>query len=995
MAHNYKNIRQLLDNLGYDEDHGLIIFDIEGKWKERLQHHSFKTIEALDIIKPYAIFEINNYPFILFFNNPTENEESTIHNRIWCFNQAPLVFILKHNELNIYNAFNFIRQEYRLEKINIEEQQFRFWEVQSGKSWNLLQKEVYKKSGENYKKFRVDQSLIDNIRYAARQLIEQGLKEETANLLILRLIFTRYLIDRGVLFEKYFISKNEKENKLKLPEIIKNDVKLYDGLFAYLKGRFKSHLFEIGTQERKEIKDNRRALVVLSDLFSENYIFSTNQYVLFNDYDFKIIPVEFISSIYESIIRKDGIDENSSVYTPTYLVDYILTETIEPFLSKKQTSDCKILDPACGSGIFLVEAYRRIVEKEANIQNKKTNELDISTLINLLTNNIHGVDCNKNALNVTCFSLYIALLDYKEPKEIRNLNLPKLLDKNLFESDIFNLSHKFNRILQDKDIDIVLGNPPWKKIGGTHVEYCKIRSQNETKIKERKIEIKLGNNEIAEAFLIRISDISPKAIYALIVTSKVLYNVHSDKFRKYFLENYFLDKVLDLSPVRFLIFEKAKNPAAIIFYRYNIDNIATGSNEINHISIKPNIYLEYFNNLVIEKYDSKIIRQEYFIIYDWMWKVMLYGNYADYLLIKKLKETNYSINDYVRKMEIEIGRGESFVYDSNVNETLETDKITPFYTSQTNRKKQLSNSKYILIPRRMKEESFILVSFLEEEYKLTDTTIVFKGSNEASISFLYGLMISKLYTYFQYLTCSNWGVYRPEINIGEHCAFPIKDFNHADLIEESHKIITYYRDLNKNRKLLDSLRETPKESIKKINNKMYKYYDIEDYERDFINYACEVSINVFRNNKAIQKKLVSKVTPKLLVNFAEVFFEHYSAIYNGPEFFQIEVYIVKYFVAMNFKIVSKKPSLEERIIFKKDTEEETILKNIAEKASIYKVANDIYMQRDVKGFENDSFYLIKPNEYKCWHIAMARIDLSEYIDRFMRNSNPYSKLKTA
>jgi len=997
MGHNYVHLKQLLFSLGYDEDHGLIKIDAKGKWKDRLQHHSFKTIEALDIIKPYAIFEINNYPFILFFDNPEDNAEAIIHNQIWCFNQAPLVFILKHNELNIYNAFNFLREEYKLEEIHLDKQQFCFWEVQSGNTWNLLQKEVYRKSGENYKKLRVDQSLIDNIKYAARLLIEKGLSEETANLLILRLIFTRYLIDRGVLFEKYFTSKNEKENKARLPEIIKNDVKLYDGLFSYLKGRFKSHLFEIGDKERKEIANNKKALIILSDLFSENYIFSKKQYVLFNDYDFKIIPVEFISSIYESIIRKDGIDENSSVYTPTYLVDYILTQTIEPFLDKNDTSTCKILDPACGSGIFLVEAYRKIVEKEASIQNKKTNQLDINTLINLLTDNIFGVDCNKNALNVTCFSLYIALLDYKEPKEIRNLKLPNLLDNNLFESDIFNLSHRFNKILQNKNINIVFGNPPWKKMNGSHIQYCKIREQIETKANSDKVEIKLGNNEIAEAFLIRLSDISPSAKYALIVTSKILYNVHSDKFRKYFLKHYFLDKVFDLSPVRFLIFEKAKNPAAIIFYRYNKDKIQTASNEINHISIKPNIYLEYFNNLVIEKYDSKIISQEYFVNYDWMWKVMLYGNYADFLLIKKLKETNYTISSFVRENKIEIGRGESFDYSKNVKETLETHKIKPYYTNSIQKKdnNKKTTNKYIVIPRRMKEESSILVSFLEEEYKLTDTTIVFKSPNETNVIFLYGLMISKLYSYFQYMTSSNWGVYRPEINIGEHCSFPIKKSISDALHEETNKIISYFRDSYKNEKILGLDREPPRETIKKINNTIYEYYEVNEQERDFINYANEVAVNIFRNNKKIQKKLVGKVSHRILESYASVFYEHYSAIYNGPEFFQIEIYCVKYFIAMNFKIVGKEPSLEERIIFKSNTEEEAILKSIAEKVSLYKVANDIFMQRDVKGFEDDSFYIIKPNETRCWHIAMARIDLSEFIDRFMKNSSPYTKLKTA
>ena len=131
-------------------------------------------------------------------------------------------------------------------------------------------------------------------------------------------------------------------------------------------------------------------LEVLSHLFNCSSFFAggkfkskyTVQRSLFDLYDFEIIPVELISSIYENFIG--NIKENEKLnlskqkdikayYTPSYLVDYVLSQTVTPFLENKtkKDTDCKVLDPACGSGIFLVETIRKIVEKELSLTNNK------------------------------------------------------------------------------------------------------------------------------------------------------------------------------------------------------------------------------------------------------------------------------------------------------------------------------------------------------------------------------------------------------------------------------------------------------------------------------------------------------------------------------------------------------------------------------------------------------------------------------------------------
>ena len=114
-----------------------------------------------------------------------------------------------------------------------------------------------------------------------------------------------------------------------------------------------------------------------------------------------------------------------------FLVDYIISKTIGKYFDENRKEyNCKILDPACGSGIFLVEALRRMIERYRDIN--KTNPVSTNdfkeVLKRLAEENIFGIDQDKegNAINVAIFSVYLALLDYQEPKEIENFKFPEL-----------------------------------------------------------------------------------------------------------------------------------------------------------------------------------------------------------------------------------------------------------------------------------------------------------------------------------------------------------------------------------------------------------------------------------------------------------------------------------------------------------------------------------------------------------------------------------------
>lgn len=147
------------------------------------------------------------------------------------------------------------------------------------------------------------------------------------------------------------------------------------------------------------------------------------QSVLFDVYDFSIIPIEFISNIYETFLSTKNKRNKGIYYTPLFLVDYIIENTV---LDKLKDSDtCKILDPSCGSGIFLVESLRKLIEKQDFVNSEILNSL--------VEDNIFGIDIDENAINISIFSIYITLLDYVE--DFNNFKFPLLKNRNFFKSD--------------------------------------------------------------------------------------------------------------------------------------------------------------------------------------------------------------------------------------------------------------------------------------------------------------------------------------------------------------------------------------------------------------------------------------------------------------------------------------------------------------------------------------------------------------------------------
>ncbi|WP_316786423.1 Eco57I restriction-modification methylase domain-containing protein [Pedobacter frigiditerrae] len=963
----------------------------------------------LDTIKPDAVYVFNKQPFILFFDLIGDDDvarENEIHKKVWSFDNSPVIFIVKSSTIQIFNALNYIKNKEgnggELEEINLTDEErdvrFSFWNLQSGETWKWFQNDYLENTKKRETRKRVNERLFQNIKEVRYYLTDTNnlnhLHDKQANSLILRLIFIRYLIDRGIKIDNGFISGETTNDKRKsFSNIIKQPKRLKE-LFANLNDKFNGVLFREFDIQLDQTHSDYLANVFKGELQEQGTLFEG---YFFEIFDFSIIPVEVISGIYESLIDEETRELNSAVYTPSFLVDYILSDTVEDYLNKSQSSECTIFEVAVGSGIFLVQSLRRMIEKEIELNGKDDKEAFSNKIRDIAKRNLFGIDINREALKVTCFSIYIALLDYQEPKDVEQYPFPNFLDENLFEANFFNTAHEFNKVIKQSCPKFILGNPPWKskKDDIVHTSWLK---------HNKKI---VGRFEIAQSFLLRTKDfMQGDTRAALIVTSTIFYNVSktTKKFKNEFLTTYCIDKFFDLSPVRRLIFEQKNSPATVIYYRLSQEKEYL-NNVIDHQSVKSNRFLKYFKMLVIEKFDQKKILQKHFIDNDWMFKVALYGNTMDFILISKLyslKTTSVQElidnNVLFKGAGIERGKDPKPYYELLGLPIIENSEIKQDYSGiwktkaltekdihlSRGRNKNIFIGSKILFKEQAFNESEPLVSYTKEDLVFRKGIFSISSKDDNYIKVLYTFFKSDLTCYFLYLISAAWGVgTRPAVRFDEE--FLDLPFIEPTTETKTRLISLANQFLEPNKKFFNQFNlgepERNEKILNEINSTINNLYKIKEHEKDLINYVLDVSRFQFQESKQHLFTRAIDSNEAFIEKYANVFIQEFENIYD-EEFLQVEVYPLNYFIALNFIFLGSKP--KKTIIYPNDKDEKEVLKKLANNLSIEQITNtqdptkNLFVQKDIKGFEKNSFYIIKPNEYKCWHRAIAWYDVAEF-----------------
>lgn len=1004
------DLKPLFTKLGLDETNGLYITR-DDLWKNQtaFPNRVKRLIERR--ILPDAFFCFDNKPLILFFNNPADKEE--LHKAIWNFNECPIAIIIEQDSVEIFNGFNYLKEKSSLEKIGGSDKlnDFSYFELVTGRTWEQYNEHL------GYKN-RIDYHLLENIK-AARDLLvtEHELDTKIVNAIIGKSIFVRYLIDRKVKMK--FDGKLRTWSNDEFCELL-NHPKMVKGFFDYLEDNekgFNGDLFPLTTGEYKKIK--KEDYQVLRRLLKGEDI-NSGQLSLFQLYDFSIIPIEFISNVYELFIGESNQQAEGAYYTPLFLVDYILKETVDKKLSLPQSDySCKVLDPACGSGIFLVETLRKIIEKYINETGIDTKSEKFKTAIrNLAKENIFGIDKDLSAVQVAVFSIYLTLLDYLEPPGIETFKFPNLINGNFFNADFFDQTSVYNTELKNFEFDFIIGNPPWMRGKGEkekplYVQYIEERRKKENHINGPQIEI--GNKELAQGFLLRSSDFANnKTRIALIVTSKVLYNLQSLAFRKYFLNYFNIERIFELAAVRREVFDKSNDkaiaPACILFYNYE-KNKNTDLNIVEHISLKPSRFFSLFKIFTIHRTDYKKVEQQKLKEFDWLFKVLVYGSYLDFNFIRRLKDVYSSIGQEITSNpKLIIGQG-IMVGGGDKNDASDLmgkpyidtridihqywvnpkkNKKWEYRLVHRVRNKELYKAPVLLITEGVRNDlkSVSAICYHNSVYKSSLTGI--KGKDKDSIKILRrisGIINSSFFSYFNLMTFSSSGIEREQSHDEEklNTPFTIEDNSIEHIVEEIEKLFLEKND-DKNIFVNSAIEVSIKEKLNQLDNGVYDLFSVSTQEKSLLDYANQVSIPIIMRQKENYVKLFSPI------KFGDKYLEQYAALFlsrfkrktdSGNLKFIVEIWHTSQLIGMFFKTIPHSEFTDNIVWNNKMTDNSEILSFLA-KIGSERVTDKLFVQKDIRGFEKEYFYIVKPNEKRLWHKALGYLDVNEFADAILK-----------
>ena len=184
---------------------------------------------------------------------------------------------------------------------------------------------------------------------------------------------------------------------------------------------------------------------------------------------------------FKIISKKERRKEQGIYYTPTFITDYIVKETVGRFIKEhgyNEIRSVKILDPACGSGSFLIRAYDELLNYHARERSKSLSELDQKDRLPVLLTNIYGVDLDMQAVEITRLNLLLRTLTEKSKlpylsNNIRPGNslisgteeeLKKYFGDDWQDKRPFNWEEEFKDIMAQGGFDVVISNPPYVQV---------------------------------------------------------------------------------------------------------------------------------------------------------------------------------------------------------------------------------------------------------------------------------------------------------------------------------------------------------------------------------------------------------------------------------------------------------------------------------------------------------------------------------------------------
>ena len=942
--------------------------------------------EKLGIDAVYFLRDANGIAKIpLIYFSAIQKYDATkvaeLHRLSWNLGEAPLLFVVTPDEVLIYNNYeapqaleagNLDPTAGIIETLSLTDglasqrlalQKYHRSVLESGEYWR-----------QNETRFdiqgRVDTTLMSNLRIMRKTLLSQISKrcnesKETitsiVHSLLSRSIFIKYLEERkdsngATVFPQGFYSGFLESAKCYTDVLNSKDATYC--LFNSLKEKFNGDTLQVAEIETKII--TQKDLDELRTFILGDSELESKQLALWPFYSFDIIPIQLISSIYELFFHlSDEDDEKGTYYTPLHLVNLVMDE-VYPW--EGEYKDTSFFDPSCGSGVFLVEAYRRLVCRWMSQNDVHTITCDQLNL--LLKNSIFGVDINEEAIRVASFSLSLAMCDFLDPRSIWDkLSFPRLLDNNLISSDFFDEDKSFN----NRRYDIIVGNPPWQSnITGKTKEYLK---------KANRV---IGDKQIAQAFSIKCSELCKQnGIICLLMPSKGLLFNRSDKSRTY-RANLFSDNnvlaIINLSVYRKFLFDHASGPAAAIIYTPKKEEI---NQPIVYCTPKPIYTIEDIRKFSIDPTDICKIPRD-IIDDDRIWKIAMWGAPRDLGLIGKMQSTYAPMASFIKENHMTTAEGfkrgnkKHQCYDFKGLPLVEAKSFKPYYVSSNElpivdfddfecivkNAREIFAAPHLIIKQSHKNGTF-LSEVLDYDAVFNHSLLGVHG-NINELKYLSVIIGSRVFSYYHILTNRKWLVERDELEAGDIWQTPIPSPSDAEIAEAC--------------EIFDELAISPakKENAEQFVRHMYRLKEYESYQiDDVIDYVYDYfkkkqhSVSFERPNTGAYKLYYDSISEVLTNTFGS------STRLTGDLYFGDAPLSV---LVLN---VGQQNDADPNFVKNNDRLNEILLSLDSALADKQKM---VFIRRNLRIYQPNRIFIIKPSQRKYWTYSAACRDADEIFE---------------
>lgn len=790
----------------------------EARWAEQATTYAWHKSVAWAILTDFESIKVFNAEWdepnpeqSLVFEIPYR--DYLIDQRLWLFSKESI----ERGELDKYAERNFKKPKREPVDKQLAKDLLRWREILFG----------------NLKKWNSDKLLGD------KQLAE------SVQRILDRLIFIRTTEDRGIEDKRLQeLERNYKEGKreFSLTEELKQLFKSYDKW--YNSKLFESHICDV-----LEYEDSFLAEVIRELYKNKKGI----------RYDFASINADVLGSIYEQYLGQVQESENRKAqgksskrksqgiyYTPRYIVDYIVQNTLGEVLKNKsahEASNITILDPACGSGSFLIKGFEVLDTYIRRAKNQKgTNSVvNYTRKFSILTSNIYGVDLDQEAVEIAQLNLLLQVLDKRErlPNLAKNIEhgnslisgdekeLKKYFGKDWRAKKPFNWQEKFPEVFKQGGFDVIIGNPPY-------VNLANIENKEDREWLKDHYKTAKNKSDLYSFFTERaINLLRDGGLLGFIVSNSWLGTDSFSKFREYLIKN---TKVLKLVKLSLGVFADATvTPVLIILKKEKIGK----NHEVKLTECRDGEFIDTPGNLT---YERVINSPNYNFSFNQESKIkiptMKLGNIAKFSLgIKTSDDKRFILNTKKDEETHPLLRGKDvgrYFYNYQNKWIWYKPKLMMEKVGAGPRKLEYFLRDKILF--RSISGGIIMATLDSNRYLTNDKVHILYDSDKFSLKFILGIVNSKLINFW---IKSSFGDLL-EIKINQLQEIPIPKINFSNKIEkqkydESVKSVDRMLKFNKDLQKLDpGLDKEEYEELKvkidsldkEINEKVYNLYNL-------------------------------------------------------------------------------------------------------------------------------------------------------------------------